>query len=140
MSKLSRRKFFGAAAAASVAVAIPNRYADRFARSLEDRPVTTVDTTDVIFRFYDHGKEMFTYPITLPSYVDGTDKVVIGANERFIVEGFEGYANDLGISLAMFPQLVTMIGFGPEFPTGVRIHRGNTLTLQAQPTGFLTFS
>lgn len=136
---LSRRKFFGAAAAASVAVAVPSRYADRFARTLEDRETSLIDTASVIFRFFRDGEVFLSYPVTLPS-VTRKGTVHIGANERVLIKGFNGRADDLGISLAAFPEQVTMIGFGNEYSTGVNIFHGDTLTLEGNPNGFLTLS
>jgi hypothetical protein len=141
MTKLNRRKFFGIAAATSAAAVVPMR---GFARSLDDRPgpkqPTAIDTTDIIFRFYHAGEEFFSYPVTVSSYThDGV--IHIGANESVRIEpGFVGKADDLGVSLAAFPDQVTRIGFGVGHPSGVNIHDGDTLTLEGSPKGFLTLS
>jgi len=142
---ISRRKFFGVTAAVGAAAVVPGR---RFIHDLEEREEALAGEllearkgkTDIILRLYHQGKEVFTYPITLPSYThDGT--VHIGANESVLMDGFEGQADDVGISLAIFPEQVTMIGLGDGYyRNGVDIASGSTLTLQGNSKGLLTLT
>jgi len=135
----SRRKFFGAAAAASVAAAVPSRYAERFARTLEDRPATTLPkegTAEIIFRLYDGEKVVHKQTAWVKTQANGNE-TYLGVGEDVLMEGFEGRADRLTVGVPAFPYFESdSTPQNNTFP--VNISHGDTLTLSANNrTGFL---
>ena len=128
--KLSRRKFFGAAAAVSVAAAVPGR---TFARTLEDRVASSPDTGSLIFRLYENDRLVLEEERVLP--VSGNN-IGIGSSEMFTVDSTVNISR-ITVALPMLPNTEVPIDVGNNYV----INPSDTLTLMADAQrGFLEVS
>lgn len=143
---ISRRTFFGAAAATSVAAALPGR---AFARSLEDRydsqeppkwdSVVEWDQTDVIFRLYDGEDMVYAETFSLPYEKDG-EVTLIGKGSGIVIKDFTGTADRITVALSGMPLHEIPLEV-PKYVIPLRQSKNDTLTLDANTArGFIALT
>ena len=135
---MKRREFFGAAAATSVAVALPGR---AFVRTMEDRDVVVTSfkgDTPLVFRLYDGDRLVHEETRTLSSVKrDGATHVGISASETFTFPKDTQFTR-LALALPSIPEHEVPLALPNNF---YLIGKSDTLTLQGDPVnGFLEIS
>jgi len=138
---ISRRKFFGTAAAATAAVVVPTS-ARTFARTLErpePEPVFEAVPTNATVHLYFAGRRVHSETVTLTITKIG-ESVHYGVGEAFAITSFVGRTDDCGIEIDfMGVPIERKISYeGCNLP--IVVNGGNTLTLHANHTGFLKIS
>ena len=135
---MDRREFFGAAAATSVAAALPTR---QFVRTLDDRTsdehAKYLDNVGLIFRFYNGNKLVRKCTRFVPVIKKkNVTHIGIGCHEIFTFDRTVNITR-LTVSLPVLPEHETELVLPLNYYS---LAPGNTLTLDAAAEGYLAIS
>ena len=90
---------------------------------------------NITIRLYHKHKMVHQQHVTCRVHKEGAHRIVYGASQAILMDGFHGHVDEITIALINVPHEVDISPV--EDPWPLQIFKGNTLTLQARRTGLL---
>lgn len=129
---MNRREFLGVTTAATAIAVVPRT----FVRSLDDRQIAPTQgvTSNATIRLFDYDDLMLTVATLLEKVQDGHGNIVWGKGQDIVITSKIAFSfNRVTIELEGLPKQIDMALISGRHT----VTPGNTLTLQANPKGFV---